>query len=542
MVKTSTGPADVLIIGAGASGGVAAKLLAEAGFRVVVLEQGQWPDPSTFPGDKPEYEVLNSGHFHPDPNVRKWAADYPINTSDSAQPVYMYPGVGGSTTYFAGVWSRALPSDFRVRTLDGVADDWPLSYAELQPFYEANDIDFGVSGMGGNPCYPPGKAPPLPAHPIHKTGRVMAEGLNRLGWHWWPGYSAIPSRSYGNQAQCVRYGICRMGCREGAKGSTDVTHFPVALKHGAEIITGARVARVTLNAQGAANGAVYIREGQEHFQPAAVVIAACNGIGTPRLLLMSASKQFPGGLANSSGLVGKRLMIHPFAGVVGLYEDDLEDWLGPAGTQIESMQFYESEPSRGFVRGSKWHVMTTGGPLEMAQRWWNGEVVRDEPFWGKSFTTRMKQAAGHSIDWVVHAEDLPEDSNCISLDPDLKDSDGLPAPAIHYRTAENTHRIFEFGVARALEAHQAAGAVKAWVSHRNLSSGHNLGTVRMGSDPATSVVDSYGRAHDVPNLYVIDGSVFPTSTGTNPTATICAIARRTAQHLVDNARNQKIGA
>lgn len=118
----------------------------------------------------------------------------------------------------------------------------------------------------------------------------------------------------------------------------------------------------------------------------------------------------------------------------------------------------------------------------------------------------------------------------------------MPAPAIHYRTAENTHRIFEFGVARALEAHQAAGAVKAWVSHRNLSSGHNLGTVRMGSDPATSVVDSYGRAHDVPNLYVIDGSVFPTSTGTNPTATICAIARRTAQHLVDNARNQKIGA
>lgn len=533
--------ADILIIGAGASGGVAAKHLAEAGLQVVILEQGRWPDPSEFPGDKPEYEVLNSGRFHPNPNVRGWPADYPINISDSAQPIYMYAGVGGSTAYFAGVWSRALPSDFRVRTLDGVADDWPISYEELQPYYEANDIDFGVSGMGGNPAYPPGAAPPLPAHPINLTGRKMAEGMNRLGWHWWPGYSAIPSRPYKNQAQCVRYGICRIGCREGAKGSTDVTHFPEALKHGAKLVTDARVARITLNEKGLANGAIYIRDGKEHFQPASVVIVACNGIGTPRLLLMSASGRFPDGLANSSGLVGKRLMIHPFAGVVGLYEDDLEDWLGPAGTQIESMQFYESDASRGFVRGSKWHVMTTGGPLEMAQRWWHGEGVRDEPFWGEKFAAKMKQAAGHSIDWIVHAEDLPEDTNYVALDPDLKDSDGLPAPAIRYRTAENTHRIFEFGVARALEAHQAAGATKTWVSHRNLSSGHNLGTVKMGNEPATSVVDRYGRAHDVANLYVIDGSVFPTSTGTNPTATICAIAKRTAEYIVNNARSQQIG-
>jgi choline dehydrogenase-like flavoprotein len=534
--------ADVLIVGAGASGSVAAKHLAEQGFRVVVLEQGDWVNTGDLPGPKPEYELLWGGRWNPDPNVRGRREDYPVDVSESEQPVFMYNCVGGSTVFFAGVWSRPLPSDFRVRTIDGVADDWPLSYEELQPFYEEVDRDMGVSGLGGNPAYPPGAAPPLPAHPIHLTGRRMAEGLNRLGWHWWPGYSAIPSRKYRHQNQCVRYGVCRLGCAEGAKASTDVTLLPDALQHGARIVTGARVARITVNGKGLANGAVYVRDGSEHFQAASVVLVAANGIGTPRLLLMSACDRFPDGLANSSGLVGKRLMLHPFGSVIGLYDEDLEDWLGPAGTQIECMQFYESDPSRGFVRGSKWHVMGTGGPLEMAARWHIGEGVGEEDFWGEQFTAKMKQAVGHSIDWIVHAEDLPEESNSVRLDPELTDADGLPAPRIRYTTSENTHRILDFGVNRALEAHQAAGASKAWITHRNFSSGHNMGTAKMGDDPRTSVVDRYGRTHDVPNLYIIDGSVFPTSTATNPTATICALAKRTATYVTDHAREQEVGA
>jgi choline dehydrogenase-like flavoprotein len=254
---------------------------------------------------------------------------------------------------------------------------------------------------------------------------------------------------------------------------------------------------------------------------------------------MSESNRFPDGLANSSGLVGKRLMLHPFGSVIGLYEDELEDWLGPAGTQIESMQFYETDLSRGFVRGSKWHVMGTGGPLEMMMRWTMGEGVRDEDFWGERFTAKMKQAVNHSIDWIIHPEDLPEESNRVTLDSSRTDGDGLPAPKISYVTSDNTHRILDFALERALEAHEAAGATKAWVTHRNFSSGHNLGTAVMGDNPATSVVDRHGRAHDVANLYVIDGSVFPTSTATNPTATICALARRTAAHIVENARNLK---
>lgn len=537
----NSGIPDILIIGAGASGGVAAKHLAEAGFRVVVLEQGYWPEIGKFPGDKPEYELLWSGRFHPDPNVRRRPEDYPINASASSQPIYMYAGVGGTSTYFGGVWSRALPSDFHVKTLDGVADDWPLTYEELRPYYEANDIDFGVSGLAGNPAYPSGGAPPpLPPHPINGTGRLMAEGMNKLGWHWWPGYSAIASRPYRDQAQCVRYAICRMGCLEGAKGSTDLTHFPIAVRHGATVITGARVAEIVLDSYGRASGAVYFRDGKEYFQPASVVVVACNAIGTARLLLMSKSNSFPDGLANSSGLVGKRLMIHPYASVVGVYSDELDDWLGPAGTQIESMQFYETDTSRGFVRGSKWHVYPTGGPLEMLLRLWHGEGVRDEPLWGSEFTRRIKETIGHSIDWMVHVEDLPEETNYVSLDPELKDSSGLPAAAVHYTTSENTKRIIDFGVERAIEAHLSAGATKAWVSGRSYSSGHNVGTAKMGSDPRTSVVDRYGRSHDVPNLYLVDGSVFPTSTATNPTATICALAKRTVTYLTENARDQQV--
>ena len=531
--------ADVLIVGAGASGSVAAKQLAARGLRVVVLDQGDWTSASDLPADKPEYELLGSHKWSPDPNVRKWRQDYPINLEYSEQPVFMYNGVGGSTVFYAGVWSRLLPSDFRARTLDGVADDWPISYEDLVPFYEANEIDFGVSGHGGNPAYPPGRAPALPAHPIHRTGRKMAEGLNKLGWHWWPGYSAISSRPHRRQAQCQRYGVCRLGCVAGAKGSADVAILPDAIGDGARVITWARVSEITLNEKGLARGAAYIKDGKSYFQPASVVIVAGNGIGTPRILLMSASGKYPNGLANSSGLVGKRLMLHPFGSVIGLYDEEMEDWLGPAGTQIETMQFYETDRSRGFVRGSKWHVMGTGGPLEMANRWIIGEGVRDESFWGEDFAAKMRSAVNHSIDWIVHVEDLPEETNSVTLDPAMTDSDGLPAAKITYTTSQNTHLSLDFALKRALEAHEAAGARKAWVTHRNFSSGHNLGTARMGDDPANSVVDGFGRSHDVANLYVIDGSVFPTSSATNPTATICAFARRAASRIADRVRDQE---
>jgi choline dehydrogenase-like flavoprotein len=367
--------------------------------------------------------------------------------------------------------------------------------------------------------------------------------MNDLGWHWWPGVNAIPSQDYRLQKQCVRYGICHMGCPEGAKASTFVTQMPVALEHGAQVITGARAAEVTLDEHGRANGARYFRDGEEHFQAARIVILAANGVGTPRVLLMSESARFPNGLANSSGLVGKRLMIHPYGASVGIYEDEMEDWLGPTGEHIISMQFYETDKSRGFVRGSKWILQATTGPLRTVGRWTKGEPgIPQEEFWGEQFCVRMKESVGHMIQWLVIPEDLPEERNRVVLDPTLKDSDGLPAPKVYYETSENTRRLVDFNLDRTLESHYAAGATKAWVTSRNFVTGHNLGTTVMGNDPERSVVNRFGCTHDVPNLYVVDGSVFTTSTGVNPSATITALSKRTATYIADNARNQKVAA
>ncbi len=535
--------ADVLIIGAGASGSIAAKHLSENGFSVVILEQGEWVRASDLPGDKPEYEMLAYKDWHPNPNIRNHKSDYPITASGTVEQIGMYNGVGGSTILYAACWCRAKPSDFRVRTLDGVADDWPMSYEELEPFYNAVERELSVSGHPGNPAYPPGYNPPLPAHPINELGRTIGAGMNKLGWHWWPGYNSIPSRADGHLEQCVRAAVCMFGCPHGAKASADIALLPDAMKHGAKIITGARVSQVTLNDQGLANGAVYLKDGKEYFQAAVTVIIGANGIGTPRLLLMSASGHHPDGLANSSGLVGKRYMTHPFGTSVGLYENDLGDYLGPAGEIIESMQFYETDKSRGFVRGSKWHVIPAAArPLFNINRWTKGEGVQDEPFWGEQFARKMKDLVGHLIEVMVMPEDLPEETNRVTLDTDRTDSDGLPGVKVHYMTGENTRRLVDFNLERSLEAHKAAGATKTWVTSRNNPSWHNMGTAKMGHDPATSVVDGYGRAHDVANLFVIDGSIFPTATGVNPTATICALAKRTAAHIVANARNQKVGA
>jgi choline dehydrogenase-like flavoprotein len=542
-LRSSSDRTDVLIIGAGASGSVAAKHLAEKGLSVVVLEQGDWVRQSDLPGDKPEYELLAYKDWHPNPSVRQRKSDYPITTSGTVEQIGMFNGVGGSTILYASCWCRAKPSDFRVRTLDGVADDWPLSYEELEPHYSLVEREYSVSGHPGNPAYPKGYCPPLPAHPINGPGRKLAEGMNKLGWHWWPGYNSIPSRKDGHLEQCVRAGVCMFGCPHGAKASADIALLPDALKCGARLVTGARVCEIAVDDKGRASGAVYVKDGQRQFQGASIVLVASNGIGTPRLLLMSASGRFPNGLANSSGLVGKRFMTHPFGTSVGLYEEELGDFSGPAGEIVESMQFYETDASRGFLRGSKWHVIPAAPrPLFYINRWANGEGTRDEPFWGENFTRKMKSSINHLIEIMVMPEDLPEETNTVTLDSDLTDSDGLPGVKVHYVTSENTRRLVDFNLERSIEAHKAAGAHKTWVTSRNNPSWHNLGTAKMGHDPASSVVNGFGRAHDVPNLYVIDGSVFPTATGVNPTATICALAKRTSDYIVKNARNQEISA
>ena len=363
-LSLSSDRADVLVIGAGAGGSVAARYLAEAGFRVVCLEQGDWANPDEFPGDKLEFELVSEAQWSPDPNVRRQPADYPLEISESPITPVMYNAVGGSTIHFCAQWVRMRPQDFKLRSLDGCADDWPVSYEEMKPYYERIDQDMQISGMSGDPSYPSGPAPALPPLPIGPLGRKAAEGMNALGWHWWPAAHAIRSEAVGNLAACERTGTCMWGCPKGAKSSTDTTMWPKALEHGAKVITGARVREITTNGAGLATGAIYIdRKGQEQRQEADVVIVAgerrrhC----TPAPAVASASS--PDGLANSSGLVGKRLMLHPYMSVLGIYEENLETWLGPWGTQLLSLQFADNDESRGFRRGAQWDVMPLGGPL-----------------------------------------------------------------------------------------------------------------------------------------------------------------------------------
>jgi choline dehydrogenase-like flavoprotein len=220
-----------------------------------------------------------------------------------------------------------------------------------------------------------------------------------------------------------------------------------------------------------------------------------------------------------------------------LFEDDLGSTHGVWGQHVHCLEFYETDTARGFVRGAKWGLQPTGGPLSMTRSYPWG----DNPIWGPNFHRKLRQRLGHSAMWGIICEDLPDEENRIVLHPALNDSDGVPAPKILYRMSENSRRLLQFHLARARESLAAAGAYETVVAPLIRETGwHLLGTTKMGSDPATAVVDGWGRCHDVANLYIFDGSIWPTSSGMNPTATIAALALRCAEHLVEQRRNQKV--
>lgn len=536
----SSDRADVLIIGAGASGGVVGRRLAEAGFDVVCLEQGEWPDRNDYPGPKPDWELQALRQWSADPNVRQNPADYPVNADESEIVPLMFNGVGGSTILYAGDWPRMLPSDFRVKTLDGVADDWPLTYEELEPFYDRIARETGVSGLAGDPAYPEGADLPLPALPLGDGVIDVVRAHDRLGWHWWPAPNAILSAPYRGRHPCAQWGSCMQGCPEGAKASTDITHWPEAIAHGARVVTGARVVRLAMSPNRLVEGAVYVDEaGDTHLAEADVVVLAANALGTARLLLASADGEFPDGLANSSGLVGRRLMMHPFAVVTGVFERFLQTWMGNVGSRIHCLEFYETDFSRGFVRGAKWSMApSTGGPMNAALPARAGGEV-----WGPDHHRRVKERFGHCLSWGIFGEDLPDEWNRVELDPDLVDGAGLPGARIVYKHSENSRRLLDFHVERATESMREAGAVSVDTLTMMRNAGwHLLGTARMGNDPASSVVDAWGKTHDIDNLYVVDGSVFVTSGGVNPTNTISALALRFADGLVERRVKQRVPA
>lgn len=525
---------DVLIVGAGASGAAIAWSLADTRMRIVCLEQGDWMKPEEYPSTRIGWELERFGAYGLSPNSRHRREDYPINDGESPIQVSNFNAVGGSTILYAAHFPRFHPSDFRVRSLDGVADDWPIDYDTLAPWYDVNAKMMGVAGLAGDPANPP-KTLPLPPVKLGTLGETLARGFNRLGWHWWPSDSAIATEDYEGRAGCINLGPCLMGCAQGAKGSTDVTYWPPAIRAGVELRTHCRVREITTDERGMASGAIYYdAEGRERRQKAEIVILACNGVGTPRILLNSVSARFPDGLANHSGLVGRNLMFHPYGLVTGFFPDALDGYKGPSGCCIISQEFYETDLSRGFARGYSFEMVRGIGPVGTALLTMTSGRVP----WGEGHHDAYAEVFDRSAGMVVICEDLPEPSNTVTLDPDLVDADGIPAPKITYRLSENSQRMLEHGTARGREVLEAAGAKETFVDAPLAPAGwHLMGTARMGDDPEASVTNAWGRCHDVKNLFIVDGSLFVTAAGVNPTNTIQALALYVGDRIKANLAN-----
>lgn len=516
---------DVLIVGAGAGGSAVAAELASTELVVACIEQGGWIDYSKLPSTSPNWEAHRFSDFNASPNVRKLASDYPINDSDSPISIANYNAVGGSTILYSAHYPRMHLSDFRVETVDGTASDWPISYWDLEPYYERNRTYVPVAGLEGDPAYPSIRnlLPPVPLGPM---GEALAKGFNSLGWHWWPSYAAIATKAFGNHNACINLGPCNLGCPQRAKSSADIAYWPSALAAGVELRTGSRAVRVEVGRNGLACGVTYVTDsGETVYQPSRTVVLACNGVGTPRLLLNSVSPAHPQGLANSSDLVGRNLMLHPLGYAEGFFETELESGLGPQGVCMASHEFVDTRKETNFVRGYTMQVLRGPGPAEAAISWTRRRLLDLGVNHYRDFVKRFNRSAHISV--IV--EDLPEHTNRVTLDPKIKDKFGMPAPRITYKLSRNSTGALSHGLSRAREVLKAAGATKIAAFGPVRATGwHLMGTTRMGSESSTSVVDAWGRAHDCPNLYVADSSVFVTSSSVNPAATIQAWAIRVA--------------
>jgi len=525
---TAPPAADVIIVGAGASGAAAAWFLARRGHRVVVLEQGDWVRPESVRSDRADWEHHRLRGMNPNPNVRALPTDYPIVDTDTPIRPLLFNGVGGSTVLWSSHFPRFHPMDFRVHSDDGVADDWPIEYDDLLPYYELNDRMMGVAGLSGDPAHPPRSARQTPPVPLGAGGIRLADAFDRLGWHWWPADTAVNSRPYRGRRACNACGPCELGCPTGAKASVDVTYWPAALRAGVELVTHARVREIRVGSDGRATGVTFLdADGQEQHRTGSAVVLAANAIGTARLLLLSRSSVHPDGLGNAEGQVGRHLMHHPIATVTGVFDEPLHGYEGTTACSIMSMEFYGTRPGNDFLRGYKLQSLRSHGPAVTA----SGGFGLDVP-WGEGHHRRFDELFARTVSLTVTAEDLPDPENRVALDPDVVDGSGIPAPSLHYRVSDNSRRILDDGIARASEVMAAAGATEVIVSPLLEQGGfHLMGTTRMGIDPERSVVDRFGRIHGAPNVLVVDGGTFTTGGAMNPTSTLQAVALWVADHL-----------
>ena len=540
---------DFAIIGSGAAGGILAKELSTNGFRVVVLEQGPYLTEADFTHNEIEVFAQNKLTNHPElqPNTFRKTPDEKAKT----QRALMYGRcVGGTSVHFTANFWRFHEIDFMERSKIGAIagtgfTDWPITYADLEPYYTKVEWEIGVSGLAGaSPFDPPRSKPyPMPPLPVKSSGVIFERAARKLGWHPYPAPMAILSQPRPGRSACVNCGFCLgFGCEVGAKSSSLATAIRIAEKTGrCEIRPNSYVHRIETDDKGRAVGAAYFDEKRNtHLQKAKAVIVCANGAETPRLLLLSANKQFPNGLANSSGIVGKYLMFNTYTPVFGVYEHPLNEYKGYAVSRVLH-DFYELDPQKmGFYGGGGLDARIDFTPIGFAM----GCLPPGTPRWGKDFKAALAHDFTRTMEVSTHGTSLPLESNSFSLDPELKDAWGLPALRMTYKDHPDDLKFTNWLIERAREVHEAAGAQKKWsYPAREQQFGvHLLGTCRMGNDPKTSVINADHRTHDVKNLFLCDGSSLVTSGRGQPTMTIEALAFRAADRITALAKRGEINA
>lgn len=529
---------DIAVVGAGAAGAViTAELSKYESLRIICLEQGDVVKSSDLPSYGNDWDLSKLTKFNSDPNVRKSEWDYPIDYQESAIQIANFNAIGGSTVLYSGHYPRMHQSDFEVFTRDGVASDWPISYLTISKYYEIMQEQVAVAGVDGDPVYPEiGEL--LPPVPIGKLGTKLAEGFNKLGWHWWPSYSAIATKEFNNQHKCSNLGLCNLGCPFSSKSSTDVTHVPLAKKNGVEFRTQVRVSRIMTNSLGKLEGLEYVdRENRENLIRSRIVILAASGVGTPRILLNSKTPKFPNGLGNNYDQVGRNLMLHPLGYVEGVFQENLQSSYGPQGCMIASHEFYDSPKNENFNRGLTIQALRGPGILEYARSQYQRNIL----VWGKNHHQTFKKSFDHTAHLSIIVEDLPEQHNRVIISNSNKDKFGIPNPIVQYKLSENSRKILSFGLNKAKQLLNEIGAqnIVAFGPVKN-TGWHILGTARMGVSPINSVVGPNGEIHECNDVFVADGSLFVTSGSVNPAATIQALALYIADCVVDRLKEKGI--
>lgn len=504
----------VVIIGSGAGGGTLANELCQKGIHVVVLEAGGRESPESFIQD--EWKSFGQLAWL---DKRTTSGSWRIARDFPNLPAWICKTVGGTTTHWAGASLRFQEHEFKARTTYGDLPgsnllDWPVSLAEMEPYYARAEAKMGVTRTNG-----------IPGLPGNNNFKIMYAGATRIGYkEVSTGHMAINSVARDGRSPCIQQGFCFQGCKAAAKWSTLYTEIPRAEATGRlDLRIRCQAARIEHDRRGKVNAVVYFdQDGKERRQAARAVCVAGNSIETPRLLLLSESAKFRHGLANSSGQVGRNYMRHTTGSVYAVFDKPVHMYRGTTMAGIVQDEA-KHDPARGFSGGYELETISLGLPFYAA--------FLDPGAWGANFASFMDDYVRTAGLWIV-GEDLPQETNRITLNAKVKDRFGLPVANVHYDDHPNDQAMRNHAFERSSALYEAAGARRTFHTPPYPST-HNLGTCRMSLKADDGVCDRHGRAHDVPNLFISDGSQFTSSAAENPTLTIVSLAIRQAETIAD---------